>query len=355
MKVGLILPGNIWFCPYVSIYTHLLEKVGVDYDIISWNRDGSEHGGIQFNERLNNNNGRLSKLLPFIKYASFIKKTVKKNNYDRLIVFGPQVAIFINRFLSKYYKERYIFDYRDLSIEQKRCFKRSFLRVLRNSFANVISSPGFKRCLPEGFEYLLSHNFSIEAVRKALRVNNPVTLYKNDMIKVLTIGGIRNYSSNIEIVKALANKENFTLQFVGKGSAADMIKEYAKQNKVENIDFEGFYPKEKEPQYIRQASFLNIFYPRRLSHDTILSNRFYNALIYRKPMIVTTDTIQGDYVERYQLGLSLDNCDKLDVKMKEYLELLDYETFSKRCDKLLNTFLRDYEILENKMLEFVRA
>lgn len=355
MKLGLIVPSNIWFAPFVNIYVRLLQESSVDYDIISWNRDGSESNkGLQFEKR-SNSQGLLSKMLSYQQFASFVKKTIRKNHYDKLIVFCPQIAIFISRFLEKHYKGRYIFDYRDLSIEQKWYFKQPFLRVLRNSFANVISSPGFKRCLPKGFDYLLSHNFNIDVVRSALNSSNLAPAVTMDEIKVLTIGGIRDYSSNIEVVKSLANKDNFRIQFVGKGAAAKMIEEYAVENNIKNIEFEGYYPKEKEAGYIKEASFLNIFYPRKISHDTALSNRFYNALIYHKPMLVTTNSTQGDYVEHYQLGLSLDSCEKLDVKIRKYLQAMDYAAFSKRCDNLLEVFLKDYDIWKAKVIEFVKG
>ena len=351
MKIGLILPGNIWFCPYVNIYTKILDKEKIQYDLISWNRDGSECQGIQFDRRFEVN-GILSKLISYIKYASFVKKTIRKHNYDKLIVFGPQVAIFINGFLAKYYSKRYIFDYRDLSIEQKFYFKNAFLKVLHNSYANVISSPGFKRCLPKGFDYLLSHNFNIDLVHQALS-SKKVDNLNFATINVLTIGGIRDYSSNIEVVKALANKKEFLVKFIGKGSAAGLIKDYALQNKIDNIQFEGFYPKEKESEYIKESTFLNIFYPRIISHDTALSNRFYNALIYRKPMVVTADTTQGDYVKQHNLGLSLSDCSNLDIKMREYLSRLDYIAFSERCNALLKHFLSDYDNLEAKIKAFI--
>ena len=350
MKIGLILPGNIWFCPYVKIYTNILKQIGVSYDIISWNRDGSEEHGIQFNKQCNNSR-RLLKFIPYLNYASFVKKTIERNKYDKLIVFGPQIAIFLCDFLAKDYKNRYIFDYRDLSIEQKFYFKLPFKKVLNNSFANVISSPGFKKCLPSKYEYLLSHNFNIDAVLDALGKFNSELVY-TDKIKVLTIGGIRDYSSNIEVVKALSNREDFLIQFVGKGMAAGMIENYAKENEINNIEFKGFYPKEEEAGYIRQASFLNIFYPRVITHDTALSNRFYNALIFRKPMIVTSDTTQGNYVEQYKLGLSLDNCENLDVIMKDYLKTFDSNIFAERCDVLLSQFLEDYKTFDSKVREF---
>lgn len=352
MKIGLILPGNIWFCPYVNIYTQILDKRDIRYDIISWNRDGSEQQGIQFNRKSKDSRVRLIKFLPYFEYATFIKKVVKQNKYDKLIVFGPQVAIFISKFLSKYYRNRFIFDYRDLSIEQNVYFKLPFKKVLRNSFANVISSPGFKKCLPADFEYYLSHNLDIDKVGEVLDKEDKIT-FCNEKINVLTIGSIRDYSSNIEVIDSLANKNAFKLQFVGKGIDSDMIENYAKKQRVQNIEFTGFYPKEKEAEYIKQASFMNIFYPRVITHDTALSNRFYNALIYRRPMLVTSGTMQGDFVEQYQLGLSVDNCENMDKKMIDFLTNFDYEAFSKNCDKLLTIFMEDYNIFENKVIEFL--
>lgn len=144
------------------------------------------------------------------------------------------------------------------------------------------------------------------------------------------------------------------MQFVGKGSAAGRIEYYAKENGVKNIEFEGFYPKESEPEYIKKATFLNIFYPRIITHDTALSNRFYNALIYRKPMIVTTGTTQGDYVEQNKLGLSLCSCDNLDMKIKDYLNSFDYNSFKVQCNELLKDFLQDYNLWECRVKEFLR-
>lgn len=354
MKVGLILPGNIWFSPYVRIYTQILEELGVDYDIVSWNRDGSDRKeGFQFEMQCSNDSSRISKFLPYIHYISYVKKIIIQNDYERLIVFGPQIGIFINHFLTKRYKKRYVFDYRDLSIEQKNIFKIPFLSVLKNSFANVISSPGFVQCLPKRFNYLLSHNFDITKVTKAIEEQTSIE-YNHDVVNVLTIGGIRDYESNISVVNALCNKTDFKMSFVGKGIAADRIKEYVVKNDIKNVEFEGYYPKEKEGDYIQRCSMLNIFYPKIQSHSTALSNRFYNSLIYKKPMIVTSNSTQGDYVEKYGLGLSLDNCSNLDEKINKYLSNFNYKEFIGRCNELLELFLKDTIILKSTIKDFLK-
>ena len=97
-------------------------------------------------------------------------------------------------------------------------------------------------------------------------------------VDVLTIGAIRDYKANIEVLKALANKAGFKMRFIGKGDDATKLKEYSKQNNVNNVIFKGFYQKPEESSYVRSCTFMNIFYPRVITHDTALSNRFYNSL-----------------------------------------------------------------------------
>lgn len=97
---------------------------------------------------------------------------------------------------------------------------------------------------------------------------------------------------------------------------------------------------------------MNIFYPRIVTHDTALSNRFYNSLIYHRPMIVTKNTCQGDYAESYQVGVAVVDCDNLTSNLQSFL-LQDFDAYCKRCDSLLNDFLKDQEQFVNAVKEFV--
>ena len=351
-KVALVVPNNVWFCPYVSIYIEVLKAHHVDYDIISWNRDGKKEDSIQFNYKPKSRNP-LMLLWAYQKFALFAKKIIKKNGYDKLIVFTPQSGIFLGSFLKKEFRGKYIFDYRDLSIEQNIYFKRPFLKVLRYSYANVISSPGFKKFLPVGFNYILSHNFNVENVRKALEEQGEVKLNRNP-IDVLTIGGIRDYETNVQVLEHLLNVDGFTVRFVGKGPSAANLQKRSEELNASNVYFEGYYPKEKENVYVSESSFLNIFYPRKPSHDSAISNRFYNSLIYHKPMITTKYTTQGDYAETYKVGVALENCNNLPYILKSYLETMDTQQFCLNCNQLLTVFLKDYEVWEKMVIEFIK-
>lgn len=349
MRIALITPNNIWFSPYVKIYTRKFDELNVEYDIISWNREGRLEEGIQYNHQLKSRNP-IVLLWAYMKFASFVRKTVRKNNYDKLIVFTPQSAIFLAGFLKRKYKDKYIFDYRDLSLEQKAIFKKPFLTVLQNSAANVISSPGFKQYLPQGFNYIISHNFDINVVKEAITRNG--TPLGTNGISVLTIGAIRK-DMNPEVIDALGNKDGVNLSFVGKGPASKELEDYVNLKGYKNIEFTGFYQKAEEPQIIAKCNFINIFYPQIPSHQTAVSNRFYNSLIYKRPMIVTKDSTQGDYAEKYNIGLAITDCHDLDIKLKSYLESLDYPSYCKRCNELLHELLKDYDEWKKIIVTFV--
>lgn len=351
MKVALIIPGSIWYAPYVRIYTRILDELKVDYSIISWNREGDDKPeGIQYNVTTSSGHGSAG-FKAYRGYISFIKKTINKEGFDRIIVFGPQMTCLLSVYLLTHFRGRYMIDYRDLSIEQKPGFKQLFSLMLKYSRANVISSPGFKRCLPK-CDYYLSHNFDIQAVRDALsREIEGSFKDKNEMI-ILTIGAIRDLSSNMEVVKALGNEDGVKMSFVGKGDAAIIIEEYCKNNEIKNVSFKGFYQKQEEAGFVQDATFINIFYPKIITHDTALSNRFYNSLIYKKPMLVTKGTTQGDYAQNYQVGVSVDNCNGLLGNLKSFIQQ-DYHSYAQRCNELLASFLKDQEQFEQAVKKFL--
>ncbi len=356
MRIGLILPSNIWYSPYINIYTKVLKDLRIDYDIVSWNRDGKDSSvGFQYNVRLPyNTTNRVKKFKEYFSYCRFVQRICQSQNFDKLIVFGPQIGIFMGKYLRSKYNKRYIFDYRDLSIEQSPIFSKTFFKVLDCAAAIFISSPGFKSCLPLGHKYNISHNFDIDKVYEAISSPQKECGFTRGY-NILTIGGIRDYDANIEVIDALADVHPFKMMFVGKGPASSQIEAYAISRNIGNITFKGFYKKEEEGKFIQESSFLNIYYPKIISHSTALSNRFYNALIYKKPMLVTSGSIQGDYASRYGLGISVDNCSDIDKKLMQYVKNTNYTEFFNNCNNLLSQFVGDYNNFVAIVKSFIKS
>ncbi|GAB6976395.1 glycosyltransferase family protein [Prevotella falsenii] len=353
MKLGLLLPTNIYFCPYVKIYTDILDKNNIQYDIVYADKRGlKEEAAYRYTRKIDDKANKIAKLLYYWGYSRFLRKTIKREQYDKLIVFGPQVAIFLKSFLKKHYKKKFILDYRDLSIEQN--FKGIYGELMELSSLHVVSSPGFIKCLPDVCKSVLSHNFDINILKQAINDNDLSYTINKKEINVLTIGGIRDYEQNAAIIEALGNRENFLVSFVGRGIDAPRLEEFAKKGNYKNVVFSGYYDKKDETSIIGKSTMMNIFYPRRLSHDTALSNRFYNSIFFRKPMITTADTIQGEYTKNYKLGLAITNTSNLAEEITTYLNTFDKEEYEENRKKLLKDFYSDYELFEEQVLAFCR-
>lgn len=70
-------------------------------------------------------------------------------------------------------------------------------------------------------------------------------------------------------------------------------------------------------------------------------------------MITTSGTIQGEYTEKYDIGLAVLNCDNLKEKIIDFLDNLDFKAYSERCNNLLKVFLADYYKWEAVMERFI--
>ena len=353
-RIGLLLPLNISLAPYLKIYTKILDQLDdVEYDVIYCDKRGyNEPAKHRFKLKTKDNVSKFQKLAYYLFYSFYLRRVLKKERYDKLIVFGPQIAIFIQPYLCKHYKNKFIMDYRDLSIDQ--IFKKRYQKILDASACNPISSPGFKEFLPEK-DYLLSHNVDISILEKAISDvrTEPYSLTKHEgLFNVMNIGGIRHVEQNTEIIKALADKENFKVTFSGWGFGVPALQKYVEENGIGNVEFTGSYDKADEPEIIAKATFINIYYSLEPNPRTAISNRFYNSLIYRKPMITTKGTIQGKYAEEYGVGLAVTTTADLAEQLEEYDRTFDSARYEQQRNLLLNEFKQDYERFKEIVTDF---
>jgi hypothetical protein len=354
-NIALILPTNLYFAPYLNIYTKILRQNEIKYDIIFWDREGlNENGGICFKKKSSKTLNKFKKIIDYYSFSKFVKKTVTINKYNKLVIFGPQIGLYLFIFLKTKFHKSFILDYRDLSIDQKVPYLFNYL--LKSAFSICISSPGFKKVLPSDKNYILSHNFDIDVVKTALKnkIESNFNFESTRAFNISTIGGIRDYEQNEELIDSLRNSNKFKLAFIGKGISELDLKKYCNLQKIKNVSFLGIYKKKNEFKFYEEADFVSIYYPHIMSHSNALSNRFYNCLIYKVPMIVSCNSIQANYVEKYSLGLSIENCNNLEDKLLQYMNILKNNIFIDNCNKLLKEFIQDYnefEINLNKFLE----
>ena len=354
MKIGLLLNANLAYSPYVKIYSGIMQEMQIDYSFLSWDRvNCGETEGLVYKKNFPyGNNNKITWILRYWKYSKFLKHHIELNRYDKLIVFGPQVGLFLYKFLNSNYKNIFCFDFRDLFIEHY--FPKLFEKLLGISALNVISSPGFKEYLPKKFNYLISHNLNIKALEAAIQNNRITEIFSRDIITISTIGFIRDFNENYQVIKALSGKPDYLLKFIGEPNN-DGIKLRQTCNTLKNVEFTDFFRQEDVPELISDADFINIYRPHDYTCSSTLTNRFYTALMYKKPMIVTKGSIEGSYVERFNLGLSIENCSSLDEQIKDFISSFNQQEFISNCHSLLREFKSDYDLFKLKFAEFLNS
>ena len=324
-KILLISGSNPIRTPFVGFYINILEKAHANYDVLYWNRDVNDKieeikgNEIVYDKPLFIYSNPLKKIYATYKFYKFGKRIIKKGNYDKVICFTILTSIFFQHYLKRRFEKKYIFDIRDHSpLISKPFFWSLFEKMAQNSYATVISSRGFLKWLPQNSLYLLSHN-----IDSSLLSHNPYV-------------------------------EDVKLSFVGYGPCYKEYEDYCKSNNIQNVEFKGRYQKEEELGYYNQCNMVNILLPHTLNSDTCMSNRFYNAVVARKPMIVNSGCFQAELVEKYKLGLIVGDYDNVGQQILDYYQKLNWDEFFAGCERFIEDVTQDNLVFENKVIDFIR-
>ena len=355
-KILLISGSNPDMAPFISFYTNILTRHGIDYEILYWNRHGRMKSPVSetiiYDRKFSNDYSDYRKLYESYLFFRYCRNHLRKNKYKGLICFTIMPLVFFNRFLKKYYSGNYIFDIRDSSpILKIDFFKKKITDIIRNSYRTVISSEGFKRWLPKDVNYLISHN--IDSGLWSNVYDNSKQAFRP--IKILTIGYMIRFQPNNLIIDAFGNDGDTKLSFVGDGPMTNPLKQYCLQKGYNNVSFSGRYQKNEELGFYQDASIINILLPHTLNSDTCMSNRFYNSVLMRKPMIVNEGCYQSELVEKYHLGVVIYDYDRIKDTVKEYWENLDWNEYDEGCKLFIEDVKRDMVEFENQVVNFFNS
>lgn len=349
MKIALVLASNILYSPYIYHYTRVLKENKINFDIITWNKNNIlEKGCINFNRYSDLSKPKIFKIAHYLGYKKFVVKTLKNKKYDKIVVFTIPLGILLYPFLKRNYKKTYFFDIRDYSPLLK--FSRKIIKpVIENSFCTAISSPGFLRWLPKSDSYVISHNYwfqnSSNTLMQNLRLNN------NHII--ITIGSLRQVEANKIVLNSFKNKSDFFMKFVGDGTAYKPLLNYSNKNNIKNVLFTGRYEKKDEVSFLKDASLMNILLGNDLSSSSLMTNRFYLAISNGIPVIVNKNSIQGEYVKKYNLGIAVEYKDSIYEDINSFLQNFNIEQFQNESKQFLLDIQEDQKKFETCILKFI--
>ena len=336
------------YMPYVENYTDILNETDVDYDIINWDRFGIEEESSFIYK--DNKIGHQRGILDYYKFKRFVSKHLNTRKYDKVIVFGIPMMFFLKRAILSRFKGNYVLDIRDY---HKMLKYFNIFRIVNKSSFVVLSSPGFKKWLPNSDKYIINHNTRIRGLDE---LNNFEMLCNKKKISIAYIGSIRDFQINIDFIDALKNNDRIDLYFHGEGHINKDIQKYLDCNNIKNVYLTGRYIKEQEKELYFKNNIINVLrYNDGINNKTALPNRLYNAVVYGKPVIAFGGTYLTEIIKGYGLGLVINNFIGIEDEIVRYIREFDRTTYNKGRKTFLQNVITDNNYFKLNLEKFIGA
>lgn len=357
-KIALIVGTNLHWTPFYYRYESILKELDLKFDLIIWNRELLEEktnaeNVYEYRKSDKANNKNPFKLFKFISFGNFVKKTLKRNQYRKIIfvgTYGCSVAL-CSRFLCKKYRNKMWIDIRDDLYEWFKPYYEAQKKSIEASYATAISSPAYTKFLPE-YDYLYMHNIdpnASEMIRKFEPISDPI-----GKIRISFIGNVRYYEQNERLIQLLGNDDRFILQFYGKGS--DILEEYCIENKISNVDFVGAFTQNDTIKFYEKTDIINNIYGNdTMNLQLALSNKLYYGLFLKIPILVSENTLMAELVNEYNIGYTFSEnsnfSDELYKWYSKFKQNQDNFKFNDLWEKFKNEDNHCITILKQFLLE----
>lgn len=351
-KIAILSSVNIKHMSLISLYTDVLKKNGLSYDIIYMDKYGEDEPfecahKYRFVNVVKKSWPKLLKEAKYMTFVPYARQILKRENYDFIIVWND-VAIFqFGEFLAKHFKGRYCLNVRDNMGYDNSHFSWRYKNCFANSAFNTVSSRGYLDFLPKNAEYLPIHSLNLSALN-GMRVHTRMRS-ENEPIRIGFIGYVRFFERNKKLLNVFKNDSRFELCYYGKG--AEVLEEYARENDIKNTKFHGGFPVSKTAKYLEQIDIINNLYGNEtVNLQKAISIKFYHALYSRIPIMVCPNTYVGSLAKELGYGFELSDEDIVDTlpnRCYDWYKSLDYSRMDKSAERYLQSVEKENLELDN--------
>lgn len=310
--IGIICFNSLRYAQFIYKYTKILDKENIEYEVVYWNREGDsiaqDKNWISYEKRINTFQPFYKKIFSFISFTCFMYKTILNKKYDKLIILTTQTAIPLFPLLMSKYRNKYIYDYRDITYENIGIYKFMVNKLIDTSCFTAISSRGFidsKFLDSHNGKYVISHNCrNLDLLNLKRKPSNK--------IRIVYWGQVRQVQFNKKICDLFGNDDRFQIIYHGAGFH-DELKKYIEIKKYKNIHITGAYYLHEIESFAENTDYILNMYENDKQQKPAMTVKFYDALKYGLPMLVTKGSYMSKIVDEYNLGLSID-LDERNVK-----------------------------------------
>lgn len=354
--ISYIAPYTI---PYIDIYLKQIRKTDAQCDIVFWDRDGNckneKEGNITYCPYASTalqSDSKFKRYFQYIPATLHLRKFLKRNHYDRVIFLQTHAAIACSGILKKKYKNKYLVDIRDFTLENFKLFRTIEKKAIDHSYATVISSNGYKSFLPK-HEYVIAHNYT--PVDKAVVQQINSRYVRNNCINISFIGYVRFYDMAKKLLLLFKNDKRFHLSYIGTG--ADALASFCRENQIQNVTLHDKFSPDQTADFYRDANLINNLYGNHNPYlDYALSNKLYYAAQFNIPILVSKGTYSCQVAKENNLGISWDP-DESGAVDKLYKQFCDFDREKMQiCSKkFLNTVVEDNSKFSKMINEFLEG
>jgi len=339
---------NMYVLPYAKIYIDAIIASGAECDLIYWDRDavnGAKDGfdecrKICYQRKMTPESSPIEKLLGYVESRNFIAKQLKANNYDGVVFLQTHAAVACKGILKKKYRGKYIVDVRDYTLENHNIYRKMEERVIKDSFATVISSPAYSKFLPQR-DFVIAHNYSAFPNEMIEEIRQNIADTKEAPIQISFVGTVRFIDMDIKLLKLFANDKRFKLNYFGTGS--QVLSEYCQKEGIENTEFYGSFTPDMTASFYKKTNLINNLYGNHNPFlDYALSNKLYHSGQLYIPILVCPDTYMESVTTQYNMGFVFDvDNPKAKDHLYEWYRSLNRELLAKGCDAFISSVIEE--------------
>lgn len=340
----------------ISLYTEILQKNGVEFDIIYMDKYGEDEEfpakrKYVYKNIISQKSPKWYKVLKYFKFRRYATRILNRNNYDFVIVWNDVAIFMFADYLVRKYRNKYCLNIRDYCHQRVKWIYRRFEKVIKSSLFTTISSEGYKSFLPP-YDYCIIHSLNpilFDSLRPRTNLRKD-----NEPIRIGFVGYVRFFETNKTLLRLFQNDSRFELHYYG--TKANILKEYAEVNHINNAVFHDTFPVKDTAIYLDKIDVINNLYGNEsIALTTALSIKLYHGVYAKIPILVCPNTYMEEIVNKYKLGFVFSEMsNNYKEEFYHWYKHLDFHVFSANCVKFLNTVFEQNKKFENKVYEIIR-
>lgn len=353
-RVAILSCVNIKHMSLISLYTDILKRENVLYDIIYMDKYDEDEDidcnhKYRFVNKIDRNLPSLIKKFKYYLFKPWASRILKKNRYDYIIVWNDLAIFLFAGFLSKNYKGRYCLNVRDNMYYDNPKYSKMYEKCFACSSFNTISSKGFLDFLPQNAKYYPINSLNL-SVLNGMKVHDRLR-HENEKIRIGFIGYVRFFERNQRLLDCFANDSRYEIHFYGK--FADVLREYAESKGIHNGVFHDSFPVSDTAKYLENIDIMNNLYGNNtLDIRKAISIKLFHTLYSRIPILVNTDTYIGEVANSLGIGYYVTEfTDRFKDDLFRWYHSLDFNTLSGKCEDYLNQAMAENKVFEDIVLK----